>query len=50
MGTIALYAGIAALIASSLLLAVGIMGLRHAMTDYDPADAAAAAPQPVPTT
>ena len=50
MGTIALYAGIAALLAAALLLVLGLLGLRHAKTADDAAVAAAAAPQPVPTT
>ncbi|TQM64304.1 hypothetical protein [Humibacillus xanthopallidus] len=50
MGTVALWAGIAALIGAALLLALGIMGLRHAKQADDAAVAAAADPQPVPTT
>jgi hypothetical protein len=50
MGTIALYAGIAALLAAALLLVLGLLGLRHAKTADDAAVAAAAAPQPVLTT
>jgi hypothetical protein len=50
MGTVALWAGIAALIGAALLLALGIMGLRHAKQADDAAVAAAASPQPVPTT
>ena len=50
MGTIALYAGIAALLAAALLLVLGLLGLRHAKTADDAAVAAAAAPQPVPMT
>jgi hypothetical protein len=50
MGTIALYAGIAALIAAALLLVLAVLGLRHAKKADDEAVAATAAPQPVPTT
>jgi hypothetical protein len=49
MGTIALYAGIAALIAAALLLVLAVLGLRHAKQADDEAVAATAAPQPVPT-
>jgi hypothetical protein len=50
MGTIALYAGIAALIAAALLLVLAVLGLRHAKQVDDEVVAATAAPQPVPTT
>ncbi|WP_435987023.1 hypothetical protein [Terrabacter sp. LjRoot27] len=50
MGTIALYAGIAALLAAALLLVLSLLGLRHAKTADDEAVAAGAAPQPALTT
>jgi NADH:ubiquinone oxidoreductase subunit 3 (subunit A) len=49
MGTIALYAGIAALIAAAVLLVLAILGLQHAKKVDDATVDATPAPQPVPT-
>lgn len=49
MGTIALYAGIAALIAAAVLLVLAILGLQHAKKVDDETVAATPAPEPVPT-
>src|SRR3954470_24179015 len=48
MGTIALYAGIGALIGAALLLVLGLMGLRHARTVEETAPEPVASPGTVP--
>ena len=50
MGTIALYAGIGALIAAALLLVLGLLGLRHAKTAEDAAPERAVGARTVPQT
>src|SRR6478735_3605046 len=50
MGTIALYAGIGALIAAALLLVLGLLGLRHAKTVQDAAPERPVGARTVPQT
>jgi hypothetical protein len=50
MGTIALYAGIGALVGAALLLVLALLGLRHARTADDEATRRVVGRRPVPQT